>query len=148
MNPNITKLLKMNNLGDRTIAFKKLLSTKAISEVRSSFKTIKKQVVDKHINESKRLAESSVYDSIRDYAKNSSEASEKLPKNAILNLKFDDKSSLEVTPEDARMMASALSKIAEPVVKQQLITQMDLSAGMFNKAKAFLKGKTKSLIGD
>lgn len=139
MSKTITNILKTSGLGNKTIAIKKLLSTKAVNEVRSSFPSIKKDIANKYINETKSLKESSVYDSVIEYAKNSNAKSLTLPNGMVLNVKFNDKTSGEVSIEDAKMITNAMNKLAEPVVKQQLITQMDLSAGMFDKVKSFLR---------
>lgn len=139
MSKTVTNILKQSGIGNKTIAIKQLLQSKAYNNVKNSYPTIKKELVNRYINEKKNLKESSVYDSIVDYAKNSTPNSLNLPAGEVLNVKFNDKSSAEISIKDAKAIKAALDNIPEPIVKQQLITKMDTSAEMFLKVKNYLQ---------
>mgnify|MGYP003480525415 CR=1 FL=1 len=155
MSQKIQDLLKNKDLGVSTLGLKKVLNQKAFEAVKKQFPEMRKSIVKKTILEScehgelceceQPITESSVYDSIVDYAHNATELSQSFPAQSVLNVKFNDFSEAEITLADAKLIVDGLKKIKEPVVKQQVINMLDLSAKSYSKVVGLFQSKRSAL---
>lgn len=154
MSQKIQDLLKNKNLGVSTMGFNKILNKKAYEAVKKSYPQARKQIVKKTILEAcdhediceceEQINESSVYDSIVDYAHNASDLSRSFPAQSVLNVKFNDFSEAEISLEDAKTIVDGFKKISEPTIKQQAINMLDLSVKSYSKVVNMLKNRAKS----
>lgn len=144
MSQRVTKILKTRGVGEKIIAFKKELSQKAFESIKQSCKSIRKSVVNKHIN----LREANVYDSLMDYSHNTDPKYAGLPDRSVSNndfpnadliLNFESGESLAISHKESIKIINNFKKIVEPIIKQQLINKMNSSLSGFSSAIEYLE---------